>query len=66
MMCGWGEGLTPVSERDETSGNDYERGCICHCGFHKSYCEMSESSGKVRPLDLCMRMCVLLFQGQRV
>lgn len=68
---GWGKmwrcavGLTPTSERDEASSNsnDYERGCIYHCEFHKSYCEMSESSGKVKPLDLCM--CVLLCQGQK-
>lgn len=46
MRCGWGVGLTPASGRDETSDNDYEQGRICLCAFHKSHCEMSESSGK--------------------
>lgn len=63
-MCGWEVGLTPASGRDETSGNDYERGCIYHCVFHKSCCEMSGSGRKVRPSDLCV--CMLLCQGQSI
>lgn len=46
MRCGWGVGLTPASVRDETSDNDHEQGWICLYAFHKSHCEMSESSGK--------------------
>lgn len=59
-ICGRGVGLTPASERDETSSNDNDwgRGYIYHGGFHKSGCEMSGSSGKVKPLDLWVCMCV--------
>lgn len=39
-MCGWGAGLTPGPERDDTSSNDngWEAGRSYRGGFHKSHC----------------------------
>lgn len=56
------EGATPppppsATEGDETSSNDGDGGGIHHGEFHKSYCEVPQSAGQVRPKGSSARRC---------